>query len=94
MKIDWTSVAIDLDSRPITDEQGKCITLGQLAIRALLVSDERTPADEKFKRWQTARKIHENGDISVDEAALLKTAAGLVLTPLPLGLLWTAIEGK
>jgi hypothetical protein len=94
MKFAWDTVLTDLSGRTITTEDGSTISLGSLAVQALMtpVDPKTDDGAAKFKRYQLALKVSANEDIDVSGAAAIKDAAGAVLTPLPLGRIWDLLE--
>jgi hypothetical protein len=94
MRFNWETVLTDLSGRVVKDEDGCAITLGALAIQALMTPvDPRTDdGAAKFRRYCLAVKIVACEDIDVSGAAAIKDAAGAVLTPLPMGRIWDLLE--
>lgn len=93
MKLNWSETLKDFDGKEATDEQGQAVTLGLMAIRALMtVGREQLDGEEKFRRYKVAEKVHLDGDLSVDDVSRLKKAVGEVLTPLAVGAIWSRIE--
>jgi len=93
MKVDWNETLADFDGQQVRDEEGQPVTLGRMAIRALMsVVREQVDGDEKFRRYKVAEKVHQGADLSVDEVSRLKKAVGEVLTPLAVGAIWTRLE--
>ena len=94
MKFNWDTVLTDLSGRVVKDEDGCAITLGDLAIQALMIPvDPKTDnGAAKFRRYCLAVKIVACEDIDVSGAAAIKDAAGVALSPLPMGRIWDLLE--
>jgi len=93
MKVDWNETLTDFDGQQVRDEEGQPVTLGRMAVRALMtVVREQIDGEEKFRRYKLAEKVHQSADLSVDEVSRLKKAVGEVLTPLAVGAIWTRLE--
>ena len=93
MKFAWDTNLIDLSNRNLIDENGKPITLGNLAIQALITQDKKEiEGKEKFTRYKLAMKIEKNEDIDISEASLIKNVVGNILTPLPVGRIWDLLD--
>jgi hypothetical protein len=90
---------MDLDERPIMDA-GKVITLKSVCTSALLFQDPSSPpisGDQKFLRWELAKRIHgekDHVDLSAEEVSLLKEAVNRIYAPLIYGRLCEAIDPK
>jgi hypothetical protein len=84
MKYDLTHTLVDSDGNPALENESP-VTVKTAFVRALLADVSPTGAplspDDKLKRYQLFKKIggsrEDTVDLTVEEAAMLKTAAGV-----------------
>lgn len=86
----------------LKNEQGQPMTLGDVAVSALLANHvgedgqpERTSGEEKFKRYRLALKLDGcvgDADITIDEAAKLKKLVAAAYAPIVVGQFFDALE--
>ena len=98
MKIDFSRILTNFDGKPIlTPEKGEPVDLKTASMTALLgqYQDERNlSGEEKFKRYELAKKIHQSGEIELksEEIALIKSLVAKAYAPLAVGKLWEMLE--
>ena len=85
----FSAKILDLNGKPVVDD-GKEVTLGDVAVRALmsLAQDEQSLAgEEKFKRFALAMRLKDGGEVAVsaEDIAMLKKLIGKLYTPLVVG---------
>lgn len=92
--IDFTSILLDLDSKPLKD--GETIyTLGHVSTNALIVThvDERIDGEEKVKRFMLACKTKGPAvTLTAEEIALIKKLVGKAYGPLVVGRAWALLD--
>jgi len=99
MKIDFTKQLKDLDGKTIVEKDG-AITLKSICINSLMANyqDEKNlSGEEKFKRYELAMKISENGkdvDLKAEDISLIKQLVGKAFTPLVVGQTYKMLEDK
>lgn len=104
MKVNFSKLVTDLDGAPLKAE-GKTMTIGSAIITALLApgAAERPSAESSGERFRLAQKVHAStsdneiavapGEITVEEAALIKKLVGALFAPIVYGRVAEAIEG-
>lgn len=94
MKFDFGAPLLGLDDSPVMDGQ-KVVTLGAV-IAQVCVAGMDEPAEKKLRKFKLALlAVSEcEKDLSVEDAALIKEVVGKHTTPLAVGRVWEAIEGK
>ncbi|MEJ0093329.1 MAG: hypothetical protein WDN46_07805 [Methylocella sp.] len=85
-------------NKPIPSVEGKLITLGDVAINALLIAtrgDETLAGTEKVRRGELARNIfaHPEEPLKIDEIKLIKDRIGVVYTVDVVTPAWHILEG-
>lgn len=99
MKMDFAIILKDLDGKPMTNA-GQDATLRSVAIAALtaVFNDEtHLSGEEKFARYELARKIHSatpEEEFSVEEIALVKKLIGKGFPPLVIGPAFLILDKK
>lgn len=96
MKIHFDAVLHDLENKPLTNGE-KEFTLGMALANALLASypdEQNLPGSEKVKRFKLAEKAYAGGEqeVSVEDAALIKTLVAKAYNPLIVGRVYEIIE--
>lgn len=107
MQIDFSQVLIGYDGEVIKTPQKPWekdspiidMTLKIASVRALtsILQDERATGEEKFKRNELARLIHNSNDFAettVEDAATIKRMIGAVFGPIVVGASWPKLDGK
>jgi hypothetical protein len=93
---DFNAALVAIGGHNLADADGAGLTLGTVAINALLGTypDEQTSGEEKFKRYQLAERISTAGaqEVSVEEVALIKRLIGKGYPPMVVGPAWLALE--
>ncbi|MEA3225155.1 MAG: hypothetical protein U9Q07_04330 [Planctomycetota bacterium] len=98
MKIKFTTLMTDLDSKPIKEPTGdgetKTVTLGDMCERQLLNNMDEKDAAKRVEMFHLAMRIHGTSkeiEISVEECALLKKLIGNY-NPLICGQCWDLLD--
>ena len=93
---DFTAPLSGIGDHKLVDAEGAQLTLGSVAINALLgtYADEQISGEEKFKRYQFAERISSAGgqEVSAEEVALLKRLIGKGYPPIIVGPAFLALE--
>ena len=96
MKITVTNVINGYDGKPIEGSDGTPLTMRNALLTALntLAVQEHQSADEKAKIYALSVKIsaHDPVELNLDERALLKARAGIILRPVIFGPVSAALE--
>jgi hypothetical protein len=92
MKIDFSAVITDLDSKPMPN-----LTLGSMATNALMLAydDERNlSGEEKVRRFKLAQRIHgaSEVDLTVEEVSLVKLLIAKGYVTLPCARAWELLD--
>lgn len=98
MKVDFSQSFLGLDGNPII-ENGKNITLGDIAANILLADDqeEKLSGKDKALRGNLAMAIYaakEPMDLPIEDVALIKDQIGKLATPLIVAQSWKMLEGN
>lgn len=95
MKINLKSIILDQSGKPV-QQDGVDATVGAALVMALLATygdEPQLSGADKFRRYQLALAVEAgNGDVSIEDAALLKTLTAKIFPPLIMGRVWEAIE--
>ena len=77
MKKNLDTKILNMDDTDAMLQPGVPLTIKHCVLEAILASNPSTTAEEKSKRWGLAQKMRKGGviNITVDEAALIKTAS-------------------
>ncbi len=99
MKRDFQQPIVNLEGKPLKDEDGKPVTLCSVALNALLASipNDIVTGEAKAKRYALALKINDHpGDVNVtaEELTLLKEQIGKIYAPLVVGRAYDLLEEK
>lgn len=96
MKIDFTTVIVDLDKKPIKmDKTNEDMTMRSVCVLSLISGDSRdVDAKEKFDRARLAEKINDNDelDLRVEDITLLKDLIGKMWVPLVIMRTWDILD--
>lgn len=100
MKVNFDATMKDLDGKdiPVSDTDGRPITLKLVAIRALTTpirEDENLKGEEAFKRLELARKVNAGGEVELDpaDAVLIRDRAPKVWTMVIAGQAYEMLKG-
>lgn len=102
VKISGGSVIKDIDEKPIVMRQSESgvvyATMFEMIRMCLLTDhaelDRSESGEDKFKRWQLARRaVDGEFEVSVEEAALIKRRSAVIHSTTVYGRLCDAIEG-
>lgn len=78
MKLDFSQTLVAIDDSIVQFEE-KDLTLGKACMLAVLnEGGETLSGEEKFQRWEIAKKIKQSEELSVDEVALIKKCVGKI----------------
>jgi hypothetical protein len=97
MRIDFSQRLKSIDGSELT-ENGKPLTLGVIAVNALLEvvpKNEDPTADVKVQRWKIAQRVagaDGDVDITVEEIVLVKRLIGVAYGPLVVGQAFEMLE--
>lgn len=95
MKKNFNVPFLDTAGKP-TSESGEDVTLAKLVVVALQNARDNATIDgaEKYKRYKLIEKISEANEveISVEEAATIKTCVGSTMAPMALGRIYDLLE--
>ena len=99
MKIKITDVIKQIDGiKPIENpENKKAMTLKDVCINALLASDQKDEAKQKFTDYETFKKLRDSNkevELSAEEISRIKMKIGNIYPALVLGQAWEKLEGK
>lgn len=100
MMIDFSQKLKDLQGMVITEQPGNPktlpVTLGTLAVNALMLSEDRIDGTEKVRRYDLGVKIFQRQDdlveLDCDDLALIKRLIGNMYGPLYVGQAWKMLE--
>ena len=98
MKVNWDAKILNFAGDELK-EDGKPVTLATLACGVfmnVLRGDEQLSGDEKEKMFQIGMGATKGGigEITTDQASVLKKRIGQAYTPLVVGRAFAIIEGK
>ena len=98
MKVKLNGHIQDLNGEKFCEDDGKTyLTIGSACIFAILQAniDSKTPAEEKFKRYQLAQKLYGQSEVelTIDEVAKLKEWVGIAYSPMVMGRIYDYLEG-
>ncbi len=97
MKIDFSQVLTDLESKPIKTDEGE-LTLERVAVSALLQPAKDESGDTKYAKYKLIKAIHgatEPVELKAEEVSTIKAAIGSSsFTAIVTGQAWDLIEGK
>ena len=95
MKIDFSQSLLGLDGQ-VLQNNGVALTLGTVSVDSLVLvrPDENIKGDEKFKRYQIARKIHGEAEVelAIEQVALIKKLIGKSFGPAVVGPAFELLE--
>ena len=95
MLINFTARLVNINGEVIKHGDN-AQSVGSIAIEALTLNDpqDKISGEEKMKRWKLACKIHgsDQGDITIDEAKIIKDLVGKYYGPIVVGQVWEALE--
>lgn len=98
MKLNFNQQILNLDEKPLMNADGSPVTMAYAAKEALLAifpTEKEISGDEKFKRYQLAKKINsssEECEISIEEAALIKKLVSMAYGANVVGRLYEMME--
>lgn len=95
--IDFTRVLNGLDGKPLQSEQKEKLTLSDVAVNALLATldeDRQLAGTEKVKRYELARKIYGQKEVSLtpEELVMIRERIGKAYGPVVVGVAWRFLE--
>lgn len=95
MKPNWKLELKTIKDEPIK-ENDKPVTLEDVVYASLLVNDHQAQesGDEKLKKARLAKKVVEDGEVSIEEAALIKKVIGKYQGPMIVLAVEEALEGQ
>ena len=97
MKIDFSRVLNDLESKPIKTEEGE-LTLERVAVSALLHPVKDETGDTKYAKYKIIKAIHgatEPVELKAEDVSTIKAAIGSSsFTAIVTGQAWDLIEGN
>lgn len=98
MKIVFSQNLYNFQQVALKSPDGAILTLGDICIEALLMTQANTQIDgkEKYKRYELAKALDgaTEADLSAEDVTLIKKLVGDIYTPLVVGLVYDALEGK
>lgn len=101
MKINFSTVLISAEGKPIKEDADKDCTLGFVAINALLGTmkgDEEMSGEDKLKYFQLAQKIADGRDknkeidMAVEDVSKIKARIGKMYGAAIVGPAWTLLK--
>jgi hypothetical protein len=98
MKIKWDTKLLDLKAKPIKSDSNEDVTLSDAVCNsmiAVLRGDENLSGDEKLKLFKIAMAASNgaDGEITVDQAALIKKRVAMAYGALIVGRVDEILEG-
>jgi len=99
MKIDFKQKLVNFNGIEIHQEKDKCWTLEEVSMNALLSPDDKIDGKTKYERYELARKVKANEDLSIEdlsieEISMIKELIGKVYPPVLVGPAWDLLEDK
>lgn len=96
MKINFNKSIYAINGEVLKDGD-KDAKLKDLTIAALMFNDEKASGNEKFKRWNLAKKIYDAKDeidVPAEEIALIKDLIGKAFMTSVVGSVYSILEGQ
>lgn len=97
MKINFDAPVLDLAEKPMSDEDGRPVTLGTVVVQALLATlrgDESMAGLAKAECGHLAMQLFPGGehDLKAEQVAMIKERAGRAFTPLVVARAWALLD--
>jgi hypothetical protein len=101
--IDFNQLILDFDGNPVTEcadpretvcKEKHIVTLGDVAMRALVTPEANPVAEESFRRGELARRVYKGSSVqlSAEEIVLIKKQVAKAFSPLVVYHVFTTLD--
>lgn len=97
MRFNFEQTLKNFEGQEVKNERNEVVTLKSACLNSVLATfpDEKSiTGEEKLKRYNLAKKISKNEDITIEEIAMTKTLVGKAANPLLVGIIYEILERK